>query len=146
MVSASNNAEVGRDYKYQYKKGVKKLANVYGVTLSRKSKPGNISEITVTYKVAFNEFEREYRTRFREYIELWGADSGLTGADDFLYRLPTGAFHSQKTTLTRTKKFDVANSILDEDWGEDEVYAKVKVVPVLPSSDTEKSNEITGWF
>ncbi len=37
--------------------------------------------MTVTYKVAFNHFERitaQGKVRFREYIELWGDDSGLT--------------------------------------------------------------------
>ncbi len=122
------------------------MANVYNVTLSRKAKPGNISEMTLTYKIAFNYFERNTRVRFGEYVQLWGADSGLTGADDYLYRIPTSAFYSQSSTLTRTKKFDVANSVLDEDWGKDEVYAKVRVVPIVPSADTEKSNEISGWF
>ena len=122
------------------------MANVYNVTLSRKGKPGGISELTVTYKVAFNYFERNTKVRFREYIQLWGADSGLTGADDYLYTFPISAFYSQSSTLTRTRKRDIATDILDEDWGKDEVYAKVKVVPVVPSSDSEKSNEITGWF
>ena len=68
------------------------------------------------------------------------------GADDYLYSIPTSAFYSQNSTLTRTRKFDVATSVLDEDWGKDEIYAKVKVVPIVPSADTEKSNEISGWF
>jgi len=119
------------------------MANVYNVTLSRTAKPGNISELTVTYKVAFNYFERNTKVRFLEYIKLWGAD---LGADDYLYSIPTSAFYSQNSPLTRTRKFEVANSILDEDWGKDEVYAKVKVVPIVPSADTEKSNEISGWF
>jgi len=122
------------------------MANVYNVTLSRIAKSGGISELTVTYKVAFNYFERNTTVRFREYIQLWGEDSGLTGADDFLYNFPTSAFNSQSSTLTRTRKKDIATDILDEDWGKDEVYAKVKVVPIIPSADTEKSNEITGWF
>lgn len=122
------------------------MANVYNVTLSRTAKPGDISEMTVTYKVAFNYFERNTKVRFLEYIKLWGADSGLTGADDYLYSIPTSAFYSQNSPLTRTRKFEVANSILDEDWGKDEVYAMVKVVPIVPSADTEKSNEISGWF
>ncbi len=122
------------------------MANVYNVTLSRKTKSGAISEMTVAYKVAFNEFERNTKVRFREYVQLWGADSGLTGADDYLHSVPTSAFYSQSSTLTRTRKFDVATSVLDEDWGKDEVYAKVRVVPIVPSADTEKSNEISGWF
>ncbi len=122
------------------------MANVYNVTLSRKAKSGAISEMTVAYKVAFNEFERNTKVRFREYVQLWGADSGLTGADDYLHSVPTSAFYSQSSTLTRTRKFDVATSVLDEDWGKDEVYAKVRVVPIVPSADTEKSNEISGWF
>lgn len=122
------------------------MANVYNVSLSRKAKSGSISELTVKFRVAFNYFERNTKVRFREYVRLWGADSGVTGADDYLYSVPTSGFFSQSSTITRTRKFDVANSILDEDWGKDEVYAKVRVVPIVPSSDSEKSNEITGWF
>jgi len=125
------------------------MANVYNVTLSRKAHSGGISEMTVTYKVSFNHFERitvENKVRFREYIELWGDDSGLTGGDDYLYRAPTSVFDSQSSTLTRTRKFNVSNEILDEDWGKDEVYAKVRIIPIVSSGDTEKSNTITGWF
>ena len=119
------------------------MANIYDVNLSRKSLAGDISEITVTHKVAFNSFERNNTVRFREYIQLWGDD---LLSDDYLYRAPTGAFNSQNTPLTRTRKFRVANSILNEDWGRDEVYAKVKIYPVMPTSDSENSNIITGWF
>ena len=120
------------------------MANVHDVTLSRRAKPGSISEMTVTYKVAFNHFERNTRVRFREYIQLWGADSGSD--DDHLYSFPVSAFYSQSSMLTRTRRRDIATDILDEDWGKDEVFAKVKVVPIVPSEDTEKSNEITRWF
>jgi hypothetical protein len=102
--------------------------------------------MTVTYKVAFNYFERNTKVRFREYIKFWGADSGLTGADDPLFSFPVSAFYSQSSTLTRTRIRDVATDLLDEDWGKDEVYARVTVVPIVPSRDSEKSNEITGWF
>jgi len=125
------------------------MANVYNVTLDRKDLSGGISEMTVTYKVAFNHFERitaQGNVRFREYIELWGDDSGLTGVDDHLYRAPTSVFDSRPSVLTRTRKFKVSDDILDEDWGKDEVYAKVRIVPIIPSGDVEKSNTITGWF
>jgi hypothetical protein len=125
------------------------MANVYNVTLSRKGLSGGISEMTVTYKVSFNHFERittENRMRFREYIELWGDDWGLTGSDDYLYRAPASVINSQSSTLTRTRKFNVSNEILDEDWGKDEVFAKVRIIPLLASGDVEKSNNITGWF
>ena len=125
------------------------MANVYNVTLSRKALSGGISEMTVTCKVSFNHFERitvGNKVRFREYIELWGDDSGLTGGDDSLYKAPTSVFDSSSAPLTRTRKFKVSNEILDEDWGKDEVYAKVRIVPIVPAGDIEKSNTITGWF
>jgi len=125
------------------------MANVYNVKLSREGLSGGISQMTVTYKVSFNHFERitaDGKIRFREYIELWGDDSGLTGGDDFLYRAPTSVFDSSSSPLTRTRNFNVSNEILDEDWGKDEVYARVRIVPIIPSGDIEKSNTITGWF
>jgi hypothetical protein len=67
---------------------------------------------------------------FKLKCQLWGSDSGLTGADDFLYTYtkvfyfpdPTPAA-TESVTFTET----LGEGVLDEDWGEDEVYGKLKL-------------------
>jgi len=68
---------------------------------------------------------------FKLKCQLWGADSGLFGADDFLYTYSNVFYFPDPTpTATETRAFDVVlgEGVLDEDWGEDEVYALFKLV------------------
>jgi hypothetical protein len=68
---------------------------------------------------------------FKLKCQLWGADSGLTGADDFLFTYPTVFFFPDPTpTGTESRTFDVllGEGVLDEDWGEDEVYGLLKLI------------------
>jgi len=65
---------------------------------------------------------------FKLKCQLWGEDSGLTGADDFLYTLSNVFYFPDGTpTATETRTFEVVvgEGLLDEDWGTDEVYAKL---------------------
>src|SRR4026208_303511 len=83
----------------------------------------------VTCDVNFTSLElcqmktcRESRL-FKLKCQLWGADSGLTGADDFLFTYSTVFFFPDPTpTGTESRTFDVVlgEGVLDEDWGEDE--------------------------
>ena len=60
--------------------------------------------------------------------QLWGEDSFLTGADDFLYTYDTvHRFPDGSPTAVESRKFEVVvgESLLDEDWGTDEVYGKL---------------------
>lgn len=63
--------------------------------------------------------------------QLWGEDSGLTGADDFLFTYSTVFFFPDPTaTPTESRTFDVVlgEGVLDEDWGQDEVYGLLRLV------------------
>lgn len=65
---------------------------------------------------------------FKLKCQLWGADSGLTGADDFLYTYSTVFYFpdaSPAASENRTFQATVGQGVLDEDWGEDEVYGKL---------------------
>jgi hypothetical protein len=68
---------------------------------------------------------------FKLKCQLWGADSGLTGADDFLYTYQNVFFFPDPSpTPTEIRKFDVllGEGVLDEDWGQDEVYGLLKLI------------------
>jgi hypothetical protein len=65
---------------------------------------------------------------FKLKCQLWGEDSGLTGADDFLFTYQTVFFFPDPTpTASESRTFDVllGEGVLDEDWGQDEVYGKL---------------------
>ena len=65
---------------------------------------------------------------FKLKCQLWGADSGLTGADDYLYTYGTvHYFPDGSPTSSEDRTFDVTvgEGLLNEDWGTDEVYGRL---------------------
>jgi len=91
------------------------------------------AKVTVTCNVNFTAFEMtqmKQGLRFKLICQLWGEDSGLTGADDFLYTIPTAKFFPDGTpNATENVAFEVTvgEGLLNEDIGTDEVYAKLKL-------------------
>jgi len=62
---------------------------------------------------------------FKLKCQLWGADSGLTFGDDFLFTYSDVFFFPDPNpTATESRTFTVllGEGVLDEDWGQDEVY------------------------
>ena len=86
--------------------------------------------------------------RFREDIELWGADS--PDPDDFLYQFPTVAFSTEADgTVARSRTVTLGDDLLDEDGffrPTDEVYARILIIPILPSAASGRTNEIHHRF
>jgi hypothetical protein len=73
--------------------------------------------------------------------QLWGSDSGLTGADDFLFTYSNVFFFPDPTpTATESRTFDVllGEGVLDEDWGEDEIYGLLKLVNLSSLVEVKK--------
>ncbi len=67
---------------------------------------------------------------FKLKCQLWGEDSGLTGADDFLFTYGNSFFFPDgNPTATESRKFEVllGEGVLDEDWGQDEVYGLLRL-------------------
>lgn len=113
-------------------------------------------QAVVTCNVNFTALElcqmkacRETRF-FKLKCQLWGADSGLTGADDFLFTYSNVFFFPDTTpTATESRKFDVllGEGVLDEDWGEDEVYGLLKLVNLATMVQvTKKTNTVSHSF
>jgi len=87
---------------------------------------------------------------FKLKCQLWGEDSGLTGADDFLYTY-TNVYYFPDTTPTgsESRTFDVVlgEGVLDEDWGEDEVYGKLVLQNLATLvQTTKKTNTVHHHF
>ncbi len=105
--------------------------------------------VRVSYRVLLSSIERAMiGLRFREKIQLWGADS--PDPNDFLFEFGTTTFLTESDgVVNRERTVTVGDDVLDEDgWPRptDEVYAKIWVTPILPSGDFAKSNEIEHRF
>lgn len=87
---------------------------------------------------------------FKLKCQLWGADSGLTGADDFLYTYSNVFyFPDPSPTPSENRAFDVlvGEGLLDEDWGEDEIYGKLILQNLSTMVQiTKKTNEVHHSF
>jgi hypothetical protein len=87
---------------------------------------------------------------FKLKCQLWGADSGLTGADDFLFTYSNVFYFPDPTpTASENRTFDVVlgEGVLDEDWGEDEVFAKFRLVNLSSLVEIRKnSNTVSHHF
>lgn len=87
---------------------------------------------------------------FKLKCQLWGADSGLTGADDFLFTYSNVFFFPDPTpTATESRKFEVllGEGVLDEDWGQDEVYGLLNLVNLSTLvSVKKKTNTVSHHF
>ena len=106
-------------------------------------------KVKVSYKLRLSCVERKMTClRFVENIELWGADS--PDPDDFLYRFATASYPTELDgIISRSRTVTLGDDILDEDGfprPTDEVYAKVRVTPVMPKGDLAKSNTIEHRF
>ena len=87
---------------------------------------------------------------FKLKCQLWGADSGLTGADDFLFTYSNVFYFPDPTpAASESRTFDVllGEGVLDEDWGEDEVFAKFRLVNLSSLVEIRKnSNTVSHHF
>jgi hypothetical protein len=120
-----------------------------GITHDHAKKLANVK---VTGKITFTRFELAQMKdglRFKLKCSLWGADSGLTGADDFLYTLSSKYYPDASPNQVETYTFEVTlgEGVLDEDWGTDEVYAKVRLINLYTLvAVTKNSNTVSHSF
>lgn len=65
---------------------------------------------------------------FKLKAQLWGEDSGLNFGDDHLWTYSDVFFFPDGTpTASESRSFTITlgEGVLDEDWGQDEVYGKL---------------------
>ena len=87
---------------------------------------------------------------FKLKCQLWGADSGLTFGDDFLFTYSDVFFFPDPTpTATESRTFTVllGEGVLDEDWGQDEVYGLLKLTNLSTLVQVQKkTNTVSHSF
>ncbi|MEW6126601.1 MAG: hypothetical protein AB1757_06135 [Acidobacteriota bacterium] len=82
---------------------------------------------------------------FKLKCQLWGEDSGLTGADDFLFTYATVFFFPDPSpAATESRTFDVllGEGVLDEDWGQDEVYGLLRLTNLGTLVEVKKKTNV----
>jgi hypothetical protein len=110
------------------------------------------SHCVVTCKINFTSYElteMKEGLRFKLDCKLWGDDSGLNGADNSLFTYSTQFFADASSTATETATFDatLGTSVLNEDFGTDEVYAKAVLTNTYTGqTNSGKSNVISRKF
>lgn len=110
------------------------------------------SHCVVTCKVNFTSFElseMKEGLRFKLDCQLWGDDSGLNGADNSLFTYSTQFFPDASPAATETATFDatLGTSVLNEDVGSDEIYAKAVLTNTYTGQvRSGKSNVISRKF
>ncbi len=132
------------------------MAAISGAKLTiKRDTSRNTADVKVTCKVHFTGLELclmklcAKSPWFKLKCQLWGADSGLTGSDDFLYAFAPYYFPDGTPSATESRSFDVTvgESLLDEDLGKDEVYGRLILTNLFNRIDTRKNtNQVTGHF
>lgn len=119
------------------------------------TKQGNYSSVRVTgYVRATPDQTRDLLAKDRRIVwRLWGSD---TFSDDLLLGYQPASVYASSRGLEFSGFALVRNSVLDEDWGTDEIYAGVRLVTstsyyggsIHPGATivSGQSNEVWGDF
>jgi len=118
------------------------MANIVNLTLGIK-KGTSKSKVTITYDACFTKCELQDNTTFIETVKLWGDDLVY---DDHLVTLKRSCVSATKECVKRKITRSISNSVLNEDLGTDQVYARVKLVPFKPRTASASSNIISSRF
>jgi hypothetical protein len=131
--------------------GSKNMANLSNPTLTIKLISGtNNADVTATVVVKLTAFElnlvKNLGLKFKLKARLWGQDGGFNGGDDDLFSFSTQTISAGGTFTFKTT---VSRNVLDEDWGNDEIYAKFTLQsaePIFALSISKTSPVISGNF
>ena len=134
------------------------MANLSNLVLVlNRDKARKIVNVKVTGNVNFTGLELcmmkqcKESAHFKLKCKLYGEDTPFfTGADDLLFIFPNVILYPDANP-SGTESFSfqttVGESLLNEDWGQDEIYAKAELTNNLSlNTVAKKSNVVTGWF
>lgn len=111
-----------------------------------------LAVVVVRAKLTFTSYELKQMKdglKFKCKCELWGEDGWFNGPDDKLFVLPSKYFPDVSPSATEEVSFQVTlgEGVLDEDWGTDEVYARIRLQNLYTGNEsTKKSNVISHSF
>ena len=102
-----------------------------------------VSRLIISFTIHWAESERVAGTGFELNTVLWGNDPAR---DDYLFGENIGYSINGLATQDVTHRILIGTDRLNEDWGRDEIYARITIRPLafIPTSAT--TNEIHGRF
>jgi hypothetical protein len=118
------------------------MASVDVVILSIEPKPGRVHEVTYKYTITLHDDEIGRKASFDLEVGLTGVDVVWDeelgkGIDKHTVKVPPDT-----RVVTRTRKFTVASSVLDEDWGRDEIRIDLHVMDSVTKHSTVYSSKV----
>ena len=125
------------------------MASISDVRLQIFERSGS-ALIQVSYTITATHHDSQHEQAYRELVQLVGDDSGR--GEDGHDELISGAtvwdgvvvFTTSQVAFTQTREVTLPSSILDEDPGpmirEDEIRARVTLIPLPPVSPSRDSN------
>ncbi len=129
------------------------MATVSNVRLAIEREGTGFSHVRVTYRVCFAQCEAMGGTVFVENVMLRGDDPIW---DDNLITLRNTCMRAVNGCVDREWSGRISNRILDEDpdtiifgWvigNKDEIYARVRLTPFVPSGSQGDSNIVSSNF
>ena len=125
------------------------MASISDVRLQIFERSGS-ALIQVSYTIAATHHDSQHEQAYRELVQLVGDDSGQgeDGHDELIPGVTVWdgvvVFTTSQVAFTQTREVTLQSSILDEDPGpiirEDEIRARVTLIPLPPASPSRDSN------
>ena len=128
------------------------MAAIHNLSLRINNVSGPMSEVLVTYQITFSRPEVLTGATFMERVGLRGKD---LGPEDDLALLLGRTVRAQAAPIVRTIRRRLSDAALDEDndaliaavlQRQDEVYARVTLVPFIAMPASADSNIVIGSF
>jgi hypothetical protein len=125
------------------------MASIGTVTLNIVRDVAN-AEITVTYSLTGSDSDIASHLPYSEVCRLVGVDGAIAnpipGGLLTPLVLPFNVVFPDTTPINRVHTKTIPLADLDEDVGPDEIRAVVTLTPLVPSTVTRESNQVTDSF
>lgn len=121
------------------------MANITDATLTYDGAiyPG-VTKLLIDFTIHWSAYERDPELGFDLQTELWGKD---VSRDDHLYTGIEGRTRNGEPSQDVHHSILIGTDRLNEDWGRDEIYAKIKVSPIVEFLTAEATtNEVHRKF
>ena len=125
------------------------MASISNVRLEILERLGT-AKVRVSYRLFATHHDGPHEQAYREVVQLIGVDTGA-GEDGVSEPIPGGkiwdgivVFTTSQVSFEQTREFELPSSALNEDPGppirEDEIQARVTLIPLPPASPSRDSN------
>jgi hypothetical protein len=120
------------------------MARIENANLTYEGEIGaGISRLTVSFVIQWEESERVAGSSFELDTTLYGKDPSR---DDYLHGEAVAYAVNGLATQEVNHRIVLATDRLNEDWGRDEIYARITIRPLVFLPVSANTNQIEGRF